>query len=147
MGKARFLIQSLVFLIIIYCILTIIRSAGLLYLIYTDDYYYNYKFEIDSYLQKRDLFFHLYYIYTYILGLIFTLAMLIYFRLKWYLILIYTIFGIVLFRLIDFSLIRPLFAFFEDWKVNVWIHIITFLLLILFFLRIIFQIRKQKRKQ
>lgn len=142
MGKARFLIQSFVFLIIIYCILTILRSVGLLYLIYTDDYYYNYKFEIDSYLQKRDLYFHLYYTYTYILGLIFTLAALFFFRLKWYWILIYTILGIVLFRLIDFSLIRPMFAFFGDWKVNVWIHLLTFLLLITFLSRVIFQFRR-----
>ena len=116
-------------ILIIYCLLSIIRSSGLLYIAYTDDYFYNFDFNIKFYQQKSCVFNYAYYYCPYIIGFFISFFFKQILKLNWKTSIMSLIFGFVLFRLIDSKLIRPIFDFFENPRMNIIFHLLTFLFL------------------
>lgn len=136
--KTKTVTKITLLVIIVYCILSLIRSTGLLYLAYTDDYFYNFNFELDQYMVKRFDYYRVYYTITYIIGLIVPFFLKKIFHLNWYFHILSIIIGLAIFILIDSEYIRPLFGFFKNGRANIIIHLLTFIVIgfsLLFFYR------------
>ena len=127
-------LQVILVVLIIYCIYSIFRSLGILYIAYTDDYFYNLDFKIQSYREKNHIFNNAYYYFTYIAGLFTTISMKKILNLNWIPFLITIFSGLILFRLIDSGFIRPAFGFFMNTRMNVFINLMTFLALFIILL-------------
>jgi hypothetical protein len=122
--------------LIIYCILSICRSLCLLYIAYTDDYFYNFDFAVkQSYIQKSVVFNNAYYFCTYVIGFILSFLLKKVLKLNWLNFIFSLVIGFVLFRFIDSALIRPIFGFFDNPRINIFTHLITFSILVLLFVR------------
>jgi hypothetical protein len=116
-------------LAILYCVFTILRSIGILYIVYTDDYFYHLDFKLASFREKQYIFLNAYYFFPYIVGVLISLSMKKMFNLKWAYFLFAIIGVLVLFRQIDSYCIRPLFGIFQNPKMNVVSHLLVFLML------------------
>ncbi len=123
-------VLSIVLIIIItYSILSVLRSAGLLYLMYSDDYFYNFNLDLDQYSEKVYIYIRFYYYVPYLIGLVgFILARRFFITPILYYILA-SLSGIIMFWLIDARYIRSLFALFGNTRTNNIIILLTFILL------------------
>lgn len=134
MNKQKIL-QVLLMSLMVFIILSITRSICLLYLAYTDGYFYNFDFNMKQIMQKNGIFNNMYYLYTYIIGLIFCIGLSKVLKVKWINFVISLLIGLLLllllFRLIESSIIRPLFAFFANPRTNLIIHIACFVSLLI----------------
>ena len=133
--------------LIIYCVLAIIRSSGLLYIAYTDDYFYNFDFDMKHYIQKSVAFNNAYYYFPYILGFFLSFFLKKLLKLNWSTFIFSLIIGLFLFRFLDSGLIRPLFGFFDNPRMNILIHLLIFLILGLLFARFIIKNRSKILKR
>lgn len=126
-----FVIKIISIFFIFYSMLSIIRSIGLLYLTFSDSYFYNFDFELDTndFGEKMNIYFRYYYYIPYVLGTIIYLFCKKLFKINWGKYIIIGLFVILLFRLIDASFVRPLFGFFENTRINVFILLSTFLII------------------
>jgi hypothetical protein len=121
--------------LIIYCLLSITRSSSLLYIAYTDNYFYNFDFDTKLYMQKSVVFNNAYYFCTYITGFFLAIFLKKILKLNWLTFIFSLVVGFVLFRLVDSNLIRPLFSFFENPRMNIVLHLLTFLILALLLIK------------
>lgn len=134
------ILQIVLTSLIIYCILSICRSLGLLYIAYTDDYFYNFDFAMkQSYIQKSVIFNNAYYFCTYVIGFILSFILKKVLKLNWLNFIFSLVIGFVLFRFIDSGLIRPIFGFFDNPRLNIFTHLLTFSILELLFIRSFFK--------
>lgn len=122
------IIEVFLMALVIYSTLSILRSLALLYLAYTDYYFYNFDFAKELYIKKSVAFNNAYYFFTYLAGLIFSLFLNRLIKSNWLYFLLSLIFGFILFRLIDSEFIRPLFSFFKNPRMNIILHTIIFLI-------------------
>lgn len=136
-NKINNIIQILLASLFIYCILTIIRSFSLLFLAYTDEYFYNFDFNTTLYIQKSIVFNNAYYFCPYIMGLLITFFLKKALKLNLMFFIFSLVIGFALFRLIDSFMIRPLFSFFDNPRANIFAHLLTFLILVLIFTRVL----------
>lgn len=115
---------------IFYSLLSVIRSLGLLYLTYSDTYFYNFDFELDTndFYEKMNIYFRYYYYIPYILGTIIFLFCKKIFKINWVNYILVGLSVILLFRFIDAEFIRPLFAFYENTRINTFILLSVFLI-------------------
>jgi hypothetical protein len=120
------ILQIALTLLLFYCILSVMRSFGLLYIAYTDDYFYNFDFEKSLYPQKSIVFNNAYYFFTYLAGLVFSFVLKKVLKLDWLVFILSLVSGFVLFRFIDSDIIRPLFGFFDNPRMNISVHLLTF---------------------
>lgn len=131
-----FRLDILSIMVILYALLSIIRSLGLLYLSFTDSYFHNFDFEANGFLEKKDIYDRYYYFIPYILGLLIFLSCKKLFSINWGRYLLIGLFVILFFWLVDARFIRPLFAFFENTRINTFILITVFLILGIVFFKI-----------
>jgi hypothetical protein len=128
--KKNKIITAIFIIIIIYSFLSIFRSLGLLYLSFSDSYFQNFNFNLESdlFIEKFRKYQKFYFYYPYVIGIV-TIPFLKkwYTNTRWYIYIIYCILAIVIFRLIDASVLRPLFAIFINTRVNIIIQLILFL--------------------
>ena len=116
-------------LAILYCVFAIMRSIGILYIVCTDDYFYNLDYKLESFREKQYIFLNAYYYFPYIAGVLIGLSMKKVFNLNWVSLLFAVTGGLILFRLIDSNCIRPLFGIFKNPKMNVVAHLLMFVML------------------
>jgi hypothetical protein len=115
--------------LIIYCILAIVRSLNLLYIAYTDDYFYNFDFVMKFYIAKSVVFNNAYYFYTYIIGFFLSFPVKQVLKLTWWNFIGSLVIGFVLFRFIDSGFVRPLFGLFDNPRMNIVTNLLTFSIL------------------
>ncbi|UOX34449.1 hypothetical protein LXD69_02815 [Flavobacterium sediminilitoris] len=127
--KANQIIKIIIVLLIVYCVLAIVRSSNLLYIAYTDDYFYNFKFEPSLLIQKYPIYINANYTYTYIIGIILSISFKWLLDVDWKAFVIAIILGLTCFRLLDSS-IRPLFGLFQNIRLNIIFHLVTFIVLL-----------------
>ena len=125
---------KLILLVIIftYIILSIIRSSGLLILAYTDNYFYNFDFNPNQYIDKIVIYKNVFYIGTYLLGIITSLLFGFIFKISIRKYIIWAFIGLVLFWFIDGTIVRPLFDFSDSARINIWVHLVFFITAFLF---------------
>ncbi|WP_286912490.1 hypothetical protein [Flavobacterium sp. UBA4197] len=123
------ILQIIIALLLFYCVLSIMRSFGLLFLAYTDDYFYNFDFEKSQYPQKSIVFNNAYYFFTYLAGLLFSFILNRVLKLDLLVFILSLVFGFVLFRFIDSDIIRPFFDLFDNPRMNIGLHLLTFLII------------------
>jgi len=128
--KTSQIIKIIINLLIVYCVLAIVRSSNLLFIAYTDDYFYNFKFEPSQLMQKYPVYINANYTYTYIIGLILSISLKWLLNIDWKSFIIGIILGLIFFRVFDSS-IRPLFGLFENIRLNIMFHVGTFIVLLL----------------
>jgi len=113
------ILSVLLRVLIIYCIYSILRSIGILYIALTDDYFYHLDFKIQSFREKNHIFIYAYYYFPYFIGIFASFFMKKLFNSTWISFLLMVFFGLILFRLIDSNYIRPMFGIFRNAKINV----------------------------
>ncbi len=127
--KRGILVKVILTFLIIYCLLSVIRSLNLIYLAYSDDYFYNFDFKKEMYIQKSKVFINSYYFTPYILGSLISIVFKRKFQLSWVIFLLTKIICMLVFILVDSKFIRPLFVFFENPRENIFVHLLVFTLL------------------
>lgn len=127
----RKILNILLVIIMIYCLFSIVRSIGLLFLTYNDKHFFDADFNRERLMHRTMMFLHVYHYMTYIVGLGISIFMITtrLFKMKWFYNVLNISLGLILFWLIDARYIRPLFAFFEDIRINIWIILFTFLII------------------
>lgn len=115
----------------VYCILAIARSIGLLLMVYTDDYFYNFEYNPDLFVKKYHQYIRAYDFFPSLVGLFlpFLLKWLLSIKLRWILIIIGVIGGFGIFIYLDSEYIRNVFYLFENKRLNLLFHLLVFLLL------------------
>ena len=135
--KTSQIIKIIIILVIVYCVFAIVRSSNLLFIAYTDDYFYNFKFEPSKLIQKYPTYINANYTYTYIIGLVLSISLKWLLNIDWKSFIIAIVLGLICFRVLDSS-IRPLFGLFENIRLNIMFHLGTFIVL-LFIMLILFK--------
>jgi len=136
------IINIVLFIVLIYSILSLIRSFGLIILAYSDDYFFNFDFEKTGFIEKRFIYYRIYYYLPYILGLFFSLVFKFIFKIKWGLFTILMLLSFILFRIMDEDIIRPLFVIFENPRMILFFNFIIFSFMVLL---TIFLLKKKGR--
>ena len=129
-------LNILLSILAIYCLFSICRSLNLLFLVYTEEYFYNLDFKMELFIENNEKYINHYYFVTYAMAIIFSLFLKKIANLKWISYLISLIISFILFRFLDSNLVRPFFTFFDNPRVNVCTNLIVFSV-ILFFLIIV----------
>lgn len=137
--ELNIVLQIILVSLIIYCLLSITRSLSLLYIAYTDDYFYNFDFETKHYLQKSVVFNNAYYFFTYIAGFFLSFFLKNILKINWLFFVFSLLSGFVFFRLVESNYIRPVFSFFENPRANIVFHLLTFLILGLVLIRFFYK--------
>ncbi|MDI1256713.1 MAG: hypothetical protein PSV16_11490 [Flavobacterium sp.] len=122
--------QIILLTLIIYCILSILRSSGLLYLAYTDTYFYNFDFNPKLLMQKYPIYNNTYYVFPYLMGVIIAIGLRWIINTNWLSLLLSICAAFILFRFIDSNFIRPIFVVFENSRENILVHLFTFFVIL-----------------
>ncbi len=127
MNKFKPLIKVVCVIVLTYSILSVVRSLGMLYLAYTDPYFYNLDFKIEGYIEKRFVYFRFYYTVSYITGIILSFLLKIFYKLNWGFFILAVVISYAIF--VPFDDVRQYFVFFENPRTNVILQLMIFLLL------------------
>lgn len=119
-------INILISIFAIFCLFSISRSLNLLFLAYTEEYFYNLDFKIESFIENNEKYIYHYYFITFLLAVLFSLFIKKFANLKWTHYLISLIISYLLFRFFDSKIIRPFFSFFNNPRINVFTNLFVF---------------------
>ena len=117
----------LLIILITYCVLSVVRSFGLLFLAYSDNYFYNFDFGNEQFSEKRFIYDKVYFLVTYILGLIVSVSIKRFFNIDWLFYIICMTLGLGVFVLFDAYYVRPIFTLFDNVKTNIWLQVFVFI--------------------
>ena len=116
-----------------YCIFSMARSLGMLFLAYTDPYFYNFDFDMNIFIEKNYTFVKAYDLFPFVIGIFLPLLIKWSFPLKlnWLILIGSIIFGYFIFRFFDAFHIRSLFFIFDNPRGNLIFHFSIFLTLVI----------------
>ncbi len=121
--------EYLLVTLIIYSVLTIIRSLGILVLVYTDNYFYNFDFDIHNVKEKGSIFIRIYFFMPYIFGLVLSVFIKWILNLEWTSYIICLVFSLSFFIVFDVNFVRKWVFIFDNPRTNFVFHFFLFLLL------------------
>lgn len=121
--------EYLLVTLIIYSVLTIIRSLGVLVLVYTDNYFYNFDFDINNVKDKVPIYIRTYFFMPYIVGFVLSVFIKWILNLKWTSYIICLVLSLGFFIVFDVSFVRKWVYIFDNPRTNFVFHLVLFLLL------------------
>ena len=118
-----------------YCIFTMARSLGMLFLAYTDEYFHNFDYDMDFFMEKNYIYVRAYDFFPYIIGILlpFVIKWFLPLKLNWWILLGSVILSFCVFMFFDAGFIRNVFYIFENPRINLIFHFSIFLTLFITF--------------
>lgn len=112
-----------------YSFFTILRSLSLLYLAYTDPYFYNFDWTYDFTMEKSSKFHIAFDLFPLFVGIMASLIIKIFIkRLHWFTFFFAIVIALISFTTIDTPLLRDIFYQFKNQRLNLIYHTSVFLL-------------------
>ena len=135
--------EFVLFILIIYSVFSIIRSLGLLFLAFTDKYFYNFDFGLEYLPTKIRVFDNVTHWFTYGVGIVVSFFILKLMKIKIYPSLVYLLISLSTFVLCDLRYIRSIFLFAENPRYNLLINILFFGILFLVSYKLYYKLKKK----
>ncbi len=118
-------IKVICIILTVYCILSVIRSLGLFYLVFKDEHFFEFNAEPNIFHSRRFLFNKAYYYIPYIIGLAAPFLTVKWYKTRWFWQVIGFLAGFFVFWSVDATYVRPFFSFFYNIKINIAIVLLT----------------------